>query len=509
MFFVGDNKINDTIIESYEIQKETFSEFKVSINLKENTYLTLNQIQNIINEIDIQDNFTLKVEIKRENYSIDSYSLNSKNISDNDTLSLNSLFNEVEDEEFIQITLTISKESYPLNIYCFDFFLNTLKSFKLSQLLAYLSREFKTKEKKIFKIANSSLMFDCRLFGISNNPTSLASHNPIASFERNEIIKNRNQYSNQNNMYEYDFLPSDFLNTCTNSNTELDTYFNKLRYFLSVSFISNISKIDNNNNDLFEISILQQRSLILNTNFSDLVVDNASVLYDIYKWIYEEKFTSEKLYHARAIISKDLVVEDYNTWVLPENSLASCQTTHSIYLKENVEKYLETKGRVAELIAEITVKNRESIVYITNSFKNNNATLLTYFISLFIFNSLSSNNFEIFNSSNFVLTLLFLSISGAILYMTHRQVEIDIKASETHFDSVKNIYADIFEPAELDSIFKSNYYEESVQSVRKSFKEHKWFWICEIAAILLVVTMVTFFTENLIDMWENIVFLLK
>lgn len=508
MFFVGDNKINDTIIESYEIQRETFSEFKVSINLKENTHLTLNQIQNIINEIDIQDNFTLKVEIKCENDSIDSYSLNSKTISDNDTLSLNSLFDEVEDEEFIQITLTISKESYPLNIYCYDFFLNTLKSFKLSQLLSYLAREFKTKEKKIFKIANSSLMFDCRLFGISNNPTSLASHNPMASFERNEIIKNRNQYSNQNNMYEYDFLPSDFLNTCTNSNTELDTYFNKLRYFLSVSFISNISKIDNNNNDLFEISILQQRSLILNTNFSDLVVDNASALYDIYKWIYEEKFTSEKLYHARAIISKDLI-EEHNTWVLPENSLASCQTTHSIYLKENVEKYLETKGRVAELIAEITVKNRESIVYITNSFKNNNATLLTYFISLFIFNSLSSNNFEIFNKSNYVLTLLFLGISSGILYMTYRQVNIDIAASETHFESVKNIYADIFDSTELDSIFKSNYYNDSVKSVKKSFSDHKWFWICEIIIIFLVITVVTFFLEDLIDMWNNIVFLLK
>lgn len=508
MFFIGTDKINENTIEKYILEKENFSDFKLSLILKKGQILSKNQILNIFDEIKDLDNFYLNLEIKDGQLSMGNYTISDKNLTHNDELNIENLYNEMESEDSLKITLNIKKNSPIIKIYCYDFFIKSLQKLKLSEVLNYLSREFQNKEKKFLLSEGNCGAFNCRLFEICTDPTSLHSSESLSVFEREEIIKKRDTYTNQNNLHEYDFVPSDFHNTIDNNDTELAKFFAKLKIFLSVCFISNISKIDSNDLDKFEISILQQRSLILNTNFSDLVVDNASALYDVYKWIYEEKFTSEKLYHARAIISKDLV-EGHNTWILPENSLASCQTTHSIYLKENVEKYLETKGRVAELIAEITVKNRESIVYITNSFKNNNATLLTYFISLFIFNSLSSNNFEIFNKSNYVLTLLFLGISSGILYMTYRQVNIDIAASETHFESVKNIYADIFDPAELDSIFKSNYYNDSVKSVEKSFSDHKWFWICEIIIIFLVITVVTFFLEDLIDMWDNIVFLLK
>ncbi|KAA0560735.1 hypothetical protein F0342_21475 [Bacillus sp. CH30_1T] len=413
-------------------------------------------------------------------------------------LSINELTFD-DDEVIVNVKYEVKKNNYnnTISIYDLNSFTSYINKLKLEHLLNVMNEFLDPNHCTNLEIQNSLdklVLFksDLLLVATQNAGDEIEINDyPNSSF-RMQTIKNRLANTSPQTLAKYKFLPDDFHNEISTASI-LGDVFAKLKILLSISFIANSSEITNH--DHISFNLFGHKFIKFGGDFSELAISDVHSFFDIYEWIYLERDPHDKLELARNIIGRYFKTMNGN-WHLAVDCINAIQSAHAIYLKENVEKYIETKNKVAEVVTEISVKSKEVNQFFISSFKNNNLTLLTYFISLFIFNSLSSNpDSKIFNTEKFIITIGFLFISSIYLTITLKQYKNEIDSNEDYFFSMKKIYEDIFEPRELNNLFSHTHLLDSKNFIRTTVKRYTRLWIIEIMVLLLISTILTFFIK--------------
>lgn len=399
----------------------------------------------------------------------------------------------------LKIKYLIEKKhtNHTLSIYSLSHFYHFINSKGLKGLLTIYQDIFLNNMIKTLEIQkeSSDIYFQSALFSITTKNTIVKSNNVSMNFiQRNNILFQRNKYTNPHNFVEYKLLPSDFENNILNVNIEvlsdLLSQFDTLKCVLSSSFLANTSRINNKD---FEMSIFEENYLHISNNFKQLSVNNAKSFYDVYLWVYENEFSIEKLTIAKHIIGQKFT-ENNKNWALPNDILHSIKSAYSIHLKRNVEKYFETINKVTELVTEMSINNKEIVKQTANSFKNNNITLLSFFASIFIFNSLS-NDFHkpIFNIEKYFLSMIFILISALYLWASYKQYRIERKNNIKHFYSIKHLYKKPLQQEDLDKLFNKRHFKKGLKSADKISISYFGVWILEIYIFFFLVIGLTFF----------------
>lgn len=395
---------------------------------------------------------------------------------------------DAESETIIKIEIIKNSVNY-INIYRLDYFIGYLESLTLSQLLSVFS-QYKNSTNKI------SLNFqEGENFTFSSNLFSTnSSTKEINNLIKQERIENLNLTTNTSGISKFDLIPEDFrVNESSDNLLRLKSIFDKIATFLSIAFISDWSEL-NNDNLHFKILGYKKIDLILSFQNNTNITKN---FFEIYRWIFENGNGSieDKLGLARNIISRYIKYSN-NELFLDEDAYSSIITSYKIYLKENVEKYIETKNRVAELTTELSIRSRDIILLVSSNFKNNNLTLLSFFISLVIFNSLSEDsNATIFNEEKYYISLTFLLISLVYLVTTYRQINKEIKINVRYFFSIKRIYSDLFDRNELNKLFRKKNLKYSINNVRMTANKYFTFWMVEVILLFLLTIGLTYHHE--------------
>ncbi len=472
------NIINIKTKETFESYTFSFELNDVQIPLK---WSDLNYMYSLLNSRD-----SLSLSITVDGVAPFSFQLDSNTISLEQTEMLENV-NDIIEESEIAITYTITKNKIndTISIYDFSNFTTFLDGLKLQQLLNHLQRKIDFTKINKFELQDDTenkIYFKSNLIVWYSKSVSNFNIEVINTDERSKRLDVRKFNTNPQSFSDYTFIPEDFTNHESDTN-HLAALFNKIKIILAASFLSNASNIEM---DSIQLTYIGHKFLDIKSLFSSSNYSECEIFSDIYQWVYANDDKHDKLDLSRNIISRYLIRENNNI-ILPNDTLNSIQSAHAIYLKENVEKYIETKNKVAEISTELSIKSKDVVQYFMANFKNNNLVILSFFTSLFIFNTFSDDiNNKIFTDEKYYLSLVFLLISLVYLLITRYQFNKDARVNIRYFFSMKKIYIDIFDKKELDKLFDKRHLKYSNKHVYKSMNRFSVLWLIEVILLFLL-----------------------
>lgn len=353
-------------------------------------------------------------------------------------------------EDDVTVVLTIQKNiiDNSFSIYCFNEFTNNLLRKNIVDIMNFFGLALEELEYLVFELYDSDIFFSTHTIFFVNSSNRNITTNYLSRPERISDSKDISHFYNSSKL---NLLPEDFKIITSFTNNPYEKLFNKLVSILSLIYISTMSTIEN---DVLKVQISGQRNVDFSYNLNDNIVYNKT-LYKIYSWIYEGGNLVDKALIARNILSlhcryTDLINTD-------EKTFSSIQSNFNLYLKENVNQYLELKNKVQEYIYSVTEQVGDNVLYTLNNFKSNLITIMTFLFSVMIINIVSDRPLDnIFTKDiTFILELFLL---GSIIYLliSIRENKYKLRKIKSGYDILKQSYTEILSEQDLKDIFRED-----------------------------------------------------
>jgi len=458
---------------------ENFHSLNISISFNNIFILThdlCNKILNILSCDDKLFSFTIKYDDSNEVI----YSENICAFIENLNNQINLLNPQQSTEIFIQINKC--KTNSTINIYSIDNFCTYLESANICEILTNLSSKF------YHNFITFEIIDALSNINISSNSFIIKSIN--SSIGRDYIIDNSSKENFRSvccflGKVCLNFTPDAF-DLPTSQNARIDSFFQKLKIIFSIIYIFDISDLINNN---INIKLNGYKNIELNLPINTLNLNNLIIYYDIYKWIYTDGNISDKIGIARNIIS--LYLTNYNTIELHESVLTAIRSNYTIYLKENVEKYLEVKTKVIDNIFSTNTQISDLINSLTKNFMKNLSVIGTFIATITIMNSLNDKRLtNIFTSEITIISLVLVLISVFYFKYTCKEYDQNKKRIKTLYSRLKESYKDILVPADIGTLFKNDiYFNDDIHEADEKatlYKEY-WKWCLFIFEMLVII----------------------
>jgi hypothetical protein len=304
------------------------------------------------------------------------------------------------------------------------------------------------------------------------------------NLDRQKILEARNSIGNFNNASDYPFIPDDFFLNKRSDNEQFNGFFDKLCALFSLIFVADFTNITEN--QLYaKLNGYKLIEIVLQYDAFNLKDNNH--FYDIYKWIFISGSLSDKAGLARNIISLHLKQND-TLFELPENTLYSIRSGYEIYLKDNVAQYIEVKNKVSEFLMELAQRTSDLVNSFANALRNNHFLFLTFFMSVFVFNTLSTGKLkDIFNKDITYISFGLLIISYLYLLATIFQTIIETNRFKIQYNRLKKMYEDILNEQDINNIFRDEDHKEDIKFIEQKSMVYAFVWLIEIVVLYAVV----------------------
>lgn len=385
----------------------------------------------------------------------------------------------VDDDDIEEFTLKIKlikhiKEN-KITIYDKEKFFEYIKTLNLKDLMMSFSNKLKNdffvmeffepitniKSNSIYMFNKDSLNLDeSQIYDIKNN--------------RRRNIDSRKNLCNFINGYNLDY--NDFIFNM--SQYEIDEVFKKLECIMSLIYIGNRSEFIDDNK--IRISITGQTTIKFELDYQNLSInDSLKQFSKICNWIYNQDRgdSADKIEIARNIISISLD-DNPDLTDIRNDLLYSIQSAHEIYLKENVEKYLEVKQDVTKNLFEIMNSIGQIANQIGDGFKTNFIAIITFFISIIISNSTADNRLNnIFTPEITIISIIFILISCIYCILNVYNSNKEIERFEQIYERSKENYEGILNPEDIKNIYNDDkYLKEDKEYISKKVSSIKICW---------------------------------
>lgn len=345
---------------------------------------------------------------------------------------------------FIEIEKNV--ENGWFSIYNWEAFSSYLCEKSLVEILGSFNFLLKKEDFLYFEVLDKDIQWNTKTMIFCNNKEAIFK----SLVNRQCILKNVKEVSCFYNDFDIALIPDDFIIINDYKNNSLREKFNNIATLLSISYISNQSKLVDNK---LNCQITGQRNIEYNYNLSDITTNLE--LIKIYEWIYSNDNAIDKAIISRNIISLhckfcDLLSTDGKTF-------SSIQSNYRIYLKDNVNKFLEAKEVVTKFICDITLQIGSDATKLLNDFKNNIFAIFGFLLTVFIANVSSEQPLDnIFTTD--IVNLLFIILYGSIFYFIICLVECLYKyyKNDLAYANLKDSYKDVFTEEDFKNIFESD-----------------------------------------------------
>lgn len=280
-----------------------------------------------------------------------------------------------------------------------------------------------------------------------------------------------------------------FLIKRSESSTFLNSVFDKLATYFTLASLSNTFEMHDNEEVSFKIN--GYKSICSENEGISCYVSILSYLYKIYSWVYENDKCSDKLGIARNVLS--LYSKDNKLSGVNEQAWLSIQSNYRIYLKENVQKYLEVKNKITDYIF-----NHDSKIYslteqFLSSFRSNFLGIIGFFISVVIVNGLRQNGIDVIFSNEYLyVASSILLLSVVWLFFSITDVKSKKENSKATIDStLRRNYGNILAEDEIGSYLKPAF-KDSDKFFEKQLKKYICWW-----SVVLILFFAIFVIGNL------------
>lgn len=180
----------------------------------------------------------------------------------------------------------------------------------------------------------------------------------------------------------------------------------------------------------------------------------SSSYYNIYLWVYENNNIVDKLGLVRNILSYNSPFEFKGIDKSVYNTIIS---NYKLYLRKNVEKYLEAKDKVVQNSLEMSTSLTQVLDQFVEEFKKIVFFLSTFFMTAFIMIAIAGGKLRGFANGDLlilscgVIVLSFIYFIFAISSFNSKK-----KKLEGEYEDFKKGYEDIFDKHDIKNIFSED-----------------------------------------------------
>lgn len=368
-------------------------------------------------------------------------------------------FSEIKDSDsVITLTVTIYKGTSinnEVSLYSLEAIISYLKTKSFSNIMQLFKGVLNDRDYIIFRMQEKIDSFYTNTFYFNSETESPRFY----YINRSDRIEKRNEVANFLNASVYSFVPEDFDLIKSPKDDFITLMFSRLSIILSIIFISNISKIENN--DTIYSRINGYRLVEKTFTIDDIDVALKAEYLLIYRWVYNEGNLSDKIGLARNVIS--LQIENGDLTKIGKGTFDSIKSNYEIYLRKNVEQYIEVKNKLSELLIDISKKVSEIVNTFAGAVKRNFIVLLTFYITVVLRALIAGKEAKIFTKEIIYVAHVVMVISVIYLIVSILEIVRDTGRMKVQYSSLKKRYGDILDEKDLNRIF--NYDEDRKNDV--------------------------------------------
>ena len=372
--------------------------------------------------------------------------------------------------------------SSTINIYSIDSFYDYINKSNICEILVNMSSKINN-DFLIFNIMDeSSDIFDC------SNSIIIKSMNSSNTFNHTYIV-NKTIKDNFESMCFFlgkiplNFTPDDF-NFSSLNDIKLNKIFSKLKVIFSIIYVFDISDLHKDN---LHVKLNGYKNMELKLDIKELNIDNLYIYYDIYKWIYSDVNISDKITISRNIIS--LYLTTSKSIEIDSSVLGAIKSNYTIYLKENVEKYLDVKSKIIDTILSTNNQISDLINSLTGNFIKNLGAIGTFIVTVTIMNCISDKKLDnIFTTDITIISVFLIIVSHVYLKYTLKDFNYNIDRISTVYNRLKVSYKDILAQKDIDNIFNNDkYFNEDIKAAQEKVDYYEKIWCIILLLFLLAV----------------------
>lgn len=454
--------------------KETIDSLTVVVTPARPMRAFVTKIFDELKTISSRDNFELFFDICGTNVKI----------SDTSKSSFNILIAHIEDNDEIddyEISLYLKKEckKSTLSVYFFDNLIGFLNKENINDVFSTISKYLD--EKLFFEVFSNVDSFCSSGIAFYQSGYPLDDSYTDSSKKRDSQIEMFKESGNSPDLV-CSLLPSDFYLTTASTSKSVNKLFSKATGVLSLIFISSASRFISNGNLSYKIN--GYKTVYCDEVSLEVVRNHNKLLHKIYSWAYEGGNRADKLGLVRNVLSihldtKGQVRFDDEAW-------EAIKSNYQIYLKDNIQSYLEVKNKIGEFIIDSTSRTYTMADELLASLKNNMLIVFTFIFSVVIVNGSKDYGFEAVFSNSYLAMVFIISIMSGI-WMQMITIETRKRfgyASNSIKDILKLNYNKIIMESEINEIVdpvleKNRLYLES------QIKRYTKWWVLLLSAFVL------------------------
>ncbi len=319
----------------------------------------------------------------------------------------------------------------------------------------------------------------------------------FSSSENNDIFKElKNEYPNKKIILQHQkehcfvsdqdiprLIPDDYFLIKESENIEINDFFKKLSLFNTLMFLADISEIKG---DSIFYKLYGYRTIENEYKLSNIKIDALTIFYDLYTWIYQDNnhsTISDKLGIARNIIT--LHIKNNKLDDVEGNVVKAVKSNFDIYLKENVQRYLEVKNQVSSFVYNMSLRAEDYADNFVSAFKNNVIVFISFFLSIIVVTAIDKGKFVnmfTFEVTSIIVVMLLISWfykENTMSDLTERKERFSIK-----YNNFKIRYKDILDETNIEALFNSDSdHNADLIYIDKTIKKYNEFW--ELIIVLL------------------------
>ena len=446
----------DELINLFQIKKEDINDNLMDIvickTIEFSQIPTYETILNAIKKFNERD--YVKIHLKDE--TEDSITISNKINNEENYRTFIGNNKDLNSNIDLNISISKNKKSNKISIFNIDSF---LKNFIIDNL-EFFNYRFEQNSNIIFVNYDNDYMFNTNSIIMVNNDKEIT----IEQIDRKELIERCNSVSNFANSIEYKLLPEDFAIISTNIDNDFIKRLYEIKILFSLLYIVDYSLIDE---EKLKLKLNGYRNKEFIVNLKDFKYSkNYEEFYNIYRWIFQDSNEYDKISVTRNIISLNCKYCDILD--IDERLFLSIKSNYKIYLKDNVDKYIELKNKLTDFITDTSIQINNIIDSFIDSFKKNIIAFITFLLGTYIANLVSDNPLDNI-LTNDVISITCFIIWGSIVYLAISIIEsiFKFKSYKNNYNNLKRSYEDLLEKRDINIIFKN---DEEYKKNRKTIK---------------------------------------
>ena len=398
----------------------------------------------------------------------------------------------------IDISINKSVEDNIFSIYCFDEFMKDLDDLSLFDMLCSFSNLLSGVDYLNFVIFDKPIFFMTRTMSFSSEEKQSISMD-FSRLKRIEQCKDVSRFLCSENVQ---LLPDDFKIVLNSSANPLTDKFGKLCCLLSMIYVATSASLDK---DKVVPQITGQWSISYEISIDSIKINDN--IYKMYSWIFTDGNATDKAIIARNVLSLHC---KYNSLIdVDELAFASMQSNYNLYLRNNVNQYLDLKNKVADYICDVVAKTGEYATTILDRFKQNLVALIGFFLTTIIANIVSINPLDnIFTKD--ITVLVYAILAGSILFLVISIIETNykIKTIQKTYLQLKENYSGILSQDDISEIYKDDeLFNATKKEIRNKTIIFSIIWVFVLICMFFVVEYLTttpILMDNIRDWLKNI-----